>query len=292
MPTSFLSSFEDWINVLRKELQQQAPELMDIFETYASEAKFGRAFIDSDLKRLQPHAEILEIGAGAMLVSCQLVREGFSVTALEPVGEGFSHFTKLRLFVTEQALLTGHAPKLLLLPAEEMHVENTFDFAFSIYVMEHVGNIEMTLRKINTALKPNACYRFITPNYTFPYEPHFNIPTFFNKQTTEKILGWKIFADDRFPDPRGVWVSLNWISVAELKQAAKVIEGLKISFNKKVLFNTFQRVLLDKQFSARRSPFIVNFVKIMSTLKIDHVLKFIPASMSPIIDCTITKAQV
>ena len=289
MPTSFLSSFEDWINVLRKQLQQQAPELIDIFETYASEAKFGRTFIDPDLKKLQPNAEILEIGAGAMLLSCQLVREGFSVTALEPVGEGFSHFTKLRLFVTEQALLTGHAPKLLLLPAEEMNVENTFDFAFSIYVMEHVGNIEMTLRKINTALKQKAYYRFITPNYAFPYEPHFNIPTFFNKKITEKILGGKIFADSRFPDPRGVWASLNWISVGELKQADKLIEGLKVSFNKNVLFNTFQRVLLDKQFSARRSQFIVNFVKIMSTLKIDHLLKFIPANFSPIIDCTITK---
>lgn len=289
MPTSFLSSFEDWINVLRKQLQQQAPELIDVFETYAAEAKFGRTFIDSDLKKLQPGAEILEIGAGAMLLSCQLVREGFSVTALEPVGEGFSHFTKLRLFVTEQALLTGHATKLLLLPAEEMNVENTFDFAFSIYVMEHVGNIEMTIRKINTALKPKAYYRFITPNYAFPYEPHFNIPTFINKKITEKILGGRIFADRRFPDPRGVWTSLNWISVGELKKAARLIEGIKVSFNKNVLFHTFQRVLMDKQFSARRSPYIVKFVKIMSALKIDELLKFIPAQISPIIDCTVIK---
>ncbi len=224
-----------------------------------------------------------------MLLSCQLVREGFSVTALEPVGEGFSHFTKLRLFVVEQALLTNHAPKLMLLPAEEMNVENAFDFAFSIYVMEHVGDIEMTLRKVNASLKQKAYYRFITPNYTFPYEPHFNIPTFFNKKITEKILGNKIFHDIRFPDPSGVWASLNWISIGKLKKAAEVIQGLKINFNKNVLFNTFQRVLFDEQFSARRSPFIVKFAKIMSALKIDSILKFIPVQMSPIIDCTVIK---
>jgi Methyltransferase domain len=288
LPT-LLTSFDDWILVLRKQLHEQAPELLDVFEIYASEAKFGRAFIDPDLKQLQPGAEILEVGAGAMILSCQLVREGFSVTALEPVGEGFSHFTKLRLFVTEQALLANHAPKLMLLPAEEMSVENTFDFAFSIYVMEHVGNIEMTLRKVNTSLKQKAYYRFITPNYTFPYEPHFNIPTFFNKEITEKILGGKIFSDLRFPDPRGVWASLNWISISKLKKTAEVIHGLKINFNKNVLFNTFQRVLFDEQFSARRSPSIVKFAKIMSILKIDSLLKFIPVQMSPIIDCTAIK---
>lgn len=284
-----LSSFDEWISALRKQLYAQAPELLEVFETYASEAKFGRMFIDSDLKQLQPGAEVLEVGAGAMLLSCQLVREGFSVTALEPVGEGFSHFTKLRLFVTEQALLTNHAPKLMLLPAEEMNVENTFDFAFSIYVMEHVGDIEMTLRKVNASLKQKAYYRFITPNYSFPYEPHFNIPTFLNKKITEKILGRKIFNDVRFPDPRGVWASLNWISIGKLKKAAQVIKGLEINFNKNVLFNTFQRVLFDEHFSARRSPSIVRFAKIMSSLKIDSLLKFIPVQMSPIIDCVVIK---
>jgi 2-polyprenyl-3-methyl-5-hydroxy-6-metoxy-1,4-benzoquinol methylase len=284
-----LTSFDDWLSVLRKKLLAQAPELLDVFETYASEAKFGRTFIDSDLKQLQPGAEILEVGAGAMLLSCQLVREGFSVTALEPVGEGFSHFTKLRLFITEQALLTNHAPKLMLLPAEEMNVENAFDFAFSIYVMEHVGDIEMTLRKVNTSLKHKAYYRFITPNYTFPYEPHFNIPTFFNKKITEKILRRKIFNDVRFPDPRGVWASLNWISIGKLKKAARVTQGFEINFNRHVLFNTFQRVLFDEQFSARRSPFIVKFAKIMMTLRINNLLKFIPIQMSPIIDCSVIK---
>lgn len=285
----FLSSFEEWISVLRKQLYAQAPELIEVFETYASEAKFGRTFIDSDLKRLRPGAEVLEVGAGSMLLSCQLVREGFSVTALEPVGEGFSHFTKLRLFVTEQALLTNHAPKLMLLPAEEMNVENTFDFAFSIYVMEHVGDIETTLKRINASLKQKAYYRFITPNYTFPYEPHFNIPTFFNKKITAKILGRKIFNDVRFPDPHGVWASLNWISVGKLKKAASGTHGLEINFNRNALFNTFQRVLSDEQFSARRSPFIVKFAKIMTALRINNLLKFIPIQMSPIIDCSVFK---
>lgn len=284
-----LVSFDDWIIVLREQLCQTDPELMDVFETYVDEAKFARSFIDADLSKLHKGASILEVGAGAMILSCQLMREGYAVTALEPVGEGFSHFTQLRLFVLDQAKRSGHAPKLLPLPAEDLQETNVYDFAFSIFVMEHVGNVEMTIRKVTQSLKHKACYRFICPNYAFPYEPHFNIPTFFNKKITEKMLKNKIFNDIRFPDPRGVWASLNWISVSQVKRAASVTDGLAISFNENILSNTFKRAISDDKFSARRSAFVVKLAKIMALMSVDGLLKYIPASLSPIIDCTITK---
>ena len=58
------------------------PEMLSVFEIYAAEAMFGRRYISAEIDRLRPEAKILEIGAGSFLLSCQLVREGFKVTAL------------------------------------------------------------------------------------------------------------------------------------------------------------------------------------------------------------------
>ena len=260
--------------------------MIDIFEIYSIEAKYGRLYIDADLSKLSPGSEVLEVGAGCMLLSCQLKREGYDVTALEPDGEGFTHFTQLREFINGQAALNGHSPKLIRLPAERLDLSNKFDFAFSIFVMEHVDDIAMSLLRITTSLKPGSTYRFITPNYTFPYEPHFNIPTFGTKKLTESLMGWKIFTDKRFPNPRGVWSSLNWITVKKLTNAANR-NALKIQFNKSILYDTFLRVIYDEKFSSRRSNLIVILVKIVYKLKITRLLKFIPIQFSPIIDCTV-----
>lgn len=289
VPETTLTSFDEWLNTLRDLLRQAEPALLDIFETYAAEAKFGRSFIDSDLKKLPKGSRILEVGAGAMILSCQLTREGYTVTALEPVGEGFSHFTKLRLFILDQASKNSYSPKLLLQPAETMTEKNQYDFAFSVYVMEHVNDVNITINKVAASLKQNSYYRFICPNYSFPYEPHFSIPTFFNKRLTFMLLKNKIKNDVRFPDPIGVWSSLNWISVNQLNNIIKVNTILTIDFNKYVLQNTFDRVIYDEKFSARRSMIIVKLAKILSLMRLDKLLQYIPAGFSPIIDCSITK---
>ena len=90
-------SIDDWINSLRVRIKKTNPGLINSFETYAAEAKFGRTFIHDSLLDSPKGSSILEIGAGTMILSCQLVIEGFNVTAVEPSGggEGFSHFSKI-----------------------------------------------------------------------------------------------------------------------------------------------------------------------------------------------------
>ena len=43
--------------------------------------------------------------------------------------------------------------------------------------MEHVDDVPLVLRRVMSALRPGAAYRFVCPNYRFPFEPHFDIPT-------------------------------------------------------------------------------------------------------------------
>ena len=96
-------AIETWLEAVRSRFVEAKPELLALFDTYAAEAEFGRRYIDSDLGCLRPGGSILEVGAGSLLLSCQLAREGFDVAALEPVGDGFSHFDQMRQLVLIEA---------------------------------------------------------------------------------------------------------------------------------------------------------------------------------------------
>jgi 2-polyprenyl-3-methyl-5-hydroxy-6-metoxy-1,4-benzoquinol methylase len=265
------------------------PDLQDLFEIYAAEAKFGRSFIDADLKKLQVGSSILEVGAGSMILSCQLAMEGYEVTALEPTGDGFSHFSKLRLIVLEQASKIASSPKLLFVRAEELVDINQYNFAFSINVMEHVDDVACVIARVAESLHPAGVYHFTCPNYLFPYEPHFNIPTFFSKQLTEFFLKRYIRNNQKMPDPSGTWGSLNWISVPQLKKIARQHKNLSINFNTAMLGETLVRVTTEGEFSSRRSHWMRVLIKIIVNAKLHKLIVYLPAQVQPIIDCSITK---
>lgn len=285
------AKIKDWMSEIRNFINNRNPELNSITEIYINEAEFGRQFIDEDLKHLPRDANILEIGAGSLLLSTQLVREGREVTALEPVGVGFSHFFQLQALVMELAEIHGNTPKIISICAENLTETSSFDFAFSINVMEHVENVDITIKKVTASLKVGAHYRFTCPNYFFPYEPHFNIPTFFNKRLTERLLGNKIFNSPNIVDPKGVWDSLNWISAGQIKNLIKSSDNLEISFNKKILVNSLLRLASDIEFSNRRSAIVVKMAKLIVTFKAYKLMQLIPTVFMPIIDCTITKIK-
>ncbi len=182
------STIEWWLADIRSCFVDKEPALLSLLDTYAAEAIFGRNYIASDLESLPPGAKILEVGAGSLLLSCQLIREGFQVTALEPIGNGFSHFEQMRKIVSDRAAILGCLPVNLNVPAEDLTERNNFDYAFSINVMEHVADISCVIANVGRSLVVGAIYHFTAPNYLFPYEPHFNIPTLFNKQLTERVF--------------------------------------------------------------------------------------------------------
>lgn len=280
---------ESWLESVRSRFVETAPELLALFDTYAAEAEFGRRYIDSDLGHLRPGGSILEIGAGSLLLSCQLVREGFDVTALEPVGDGFSHFDEMRQLVLVEANSLGCCPKILHQPAEALDAVDRFEYAFSINVMEHVNDVSSVLERVGKSLAVAATYRFTCPNYLFPYEPHFNIPTLFSKQLTERILRRKIFCSQSVSDPAGTWKSLNWINVVQIKRVVRRLSGLKVTFNRSMLASTLERVALDTEFAGRRSSAMRGLILMLVRSRIHLLFSFIPSAMQPIMDCRIEK---
>lgn len=283
------NSIENWLDDVRRHVAASAPELLPTLDVYAGEARFGRSYIARDLQRLPSSAIILEVGAGALLLSCQLVLEGFHVTALEPIGCGFSHFALLQKLVLEMASIHKCRPQLLDQGAETLSERSRFDYAFSVNVMEHVADVARTIANVGTSLKPGAIYRFTCPNYLFPYEPHFNSPTLFSKKLTEWLLGKRLFAHPNLSDPEGTWASLNWISVLQIRRAIRLQPELRVDFNTDMLASTFVRVAVDSNFGARRSKWMRTGIQAIVRLKIHKLTQFIPAVAQPIIDCSITR---
>ena len=291
MLTVTLAHMDEWLSTVERRLREESPALLSIFKIYADEARFGRTYIDKELQRLNNGESILEVGAGAMLLSCQLVREGFNVTALEPTGEGFSHFSRMRDLVLCCADKSNCRPNIIEVPAEALSISERFSFAFSINVMEHVDSVRQSILNVGRSLKPGAKYRFTCPNYLFPYEPHFNIPTLFSKRLTEKVLKRQIFAAAAINDPAGTWQSLNWINVLEIKKYVRSSTELQVSFNRCLLVETLERVGHDAAFAARRSSWMRSMIGLLVQSRLHQTLKLIPAAAQPIIDCSIVKIK-
>lgn len=279
----------DLIEAIRAEIKLHHPELISIFETYAAEAVFGRQMIDADLKQLQPAASIIEVGAGSLILSCQLLREGYQITALEPIGEGFNHFRALQDVVLKVADNADKPLAMIDSPAEQLNVDSRFDYAFSINVMEHVSDEKQVITNVLKALKTGAKYRFICPNYTFPYEPHFNIPTLFSKPLTEKVFKKRILSHQSLADPWGTWQSLNWISVLKVKKIIEQSNNSSVMFSKNLLHNMLERAVKDQQFSNRRSGWMNAIFKGVVSLRLHKLTVYIPAMAQPVIDCVVLK---
>jgi len=282
-------SIEPLLDDVRDIVRRDAPHLERLLEIFAQEARFGREWLTPSLNRLAPGAAILEVGAGLMLLSCQLAKEGFRVAALEPVGEGFSSFSELQKLVLVYAEKRGIAPEVLPIPVEQLDQDSSFDFAYSINVMEHVGNFAVALERVGRAIRPGCEYRFMCANYLFPYEPHFNIPTLFSKSLTEKLFRRRIHANTRVDDAAGVWKSLNWITVPKVVRAVRNLSGVSVSFDRSMLEAVLLRAVGDREFSERRSPWVRSLAKGAVGLGLHRLGKWIPPFLQPVMDCSMKR---
>ncbi|MCP3726164.1 class I SAM-dependent methyltransferase [Paraburkholderia sp. CNPSo 3272] len=284
------NSAELCLRDLRHIVQEVSPQLLGIFEEYAAEARFGRGLIEDDLAGLPRGARVLEVGAGSLMLSCILVRDGYAVTALEPVGSGFSHFTELQSIVVSYASQQGIMPTLLQVSGEDLEIQDHFDYAFSINVMEHVRDVALVLEKVRASLKPGTVYRFVCPNYAFPYEPHFNIPTLLSRSLTEKVMSRWIFESKNVVDPNGTWASLNWISVGQVRRICRQQLQTEVEFNRATFKTFLGRTLSDRLFQARRGPLLRWVITALDRTGLLAAAALIPVAVQPIMDCRVLRA--
>lgn len=280
---------EAFLAGLREHVRQGAPEVLAIFDEYAGEARFGRALLAESLRELPRGGAILEVGAGALILSTLLAREGYAVTAVEPVGDGFSHLTKLQLVVIDYARHHGAEPNLIRAGGEALDIKDRFDYAFSVNVMEHVGDVARVLQNIYASLKQGATYRFICPNYAFPYEPHFNVPTLFSRKLTERVMMRRIMTSIKVVDPAGTWASLNWITVNGVRDICRKRLGTEPIFDRRIFEAYLSRMLSGGAFSQRRGPLLTRTLAVLRRLRVTALATWIPVTWLPVMDCRVVR---
>lgn len=261
----------------------ERPELIDLFLTYQNEAVAARRFLDNNLNELIAGAEILEVGGGILALATQLASEGFIVTTVEPVGEGFTGISFMMKVFSEIAILEKLNINLIKSPIEESEFNHKFDFIFSINVMEHLKNPYVVLKQMVDALKPAGKYRFFCPNYGFPYEPHFgkwlllrrNKAFFLQESRINSSIVSKVEA-------LGLYRSINFITFKQVQNFSK-INSLTMNANNDAFYNLISRAILDQELRKRhRGPAI--FIKLMTVMKFQFLAKLIPKCYQPVMD--------
>jgi 2-polyprenyl-3-methyl-5-hydroxy-6-metoxy-1,4-benzoquinol methylase len=136
----------------------QRPELLDSFLTYQNEAIQARILLHASLTELKIGSKILEVGGGILALAIQLASEGFDVTTVEPIGEGFDHILFMSDVYKQISQNEDLRIKVIEKPIEDCQFDVKFDFIFSINVMEHLKNPYSAFIKIVDTLKSGGTF--------------------------------------------------------------------------------------------------------------------------------------
>lgn len=160
------------------------------------EKRFGliRSLIEKVLQEKET-CEILDLGGtegywriGGDFLSANRNRLRITIVNIEP-----QRITATNMF----AFLQGSATDERLLAGQ------TFDLVHSNSVIEHVGELEDMRRFAANVRRLAPLYYVQTPNYWFPYEPHFRMPCFQYLPAEARVAVIRRFAIgffDRVPD--------------------------------------------------------------------------------------------
>jgi SAM-dependent methyltransferase len=274
--------------ILSQLISEEPEDLKKLVRTYVGEALFFEALIARDLANRNGIERIVEVGAGVGLLSLLLARRGYTVTAFEPESAGFSEMRKIRDLVLRS--WEGPVPKVHFVddyltdihPAEFIPA----DIGFAVNVIEHVPEFSRFMETCVQSVAVGKEFRFVCPNYVFPYEPHFNFFTFFTKRATWRMKQSAI-RKSQLPDPVGMWNDLSWITPRKLIRVAKT-RSMEISFSKTAIRAYIDRPLNDQTFVERKGA-IGKVVLLPLSRVLRIMLGLLPTRILPIIDVTVRR---
>ena len=253
---------------------------------YIAEAEFFEGVRASDISKLPNGSHLVEIGAGIGLLALNLSAHGFKVTAFEPEASGFTEMHAMREVVLSNWV--GKTPAVNFIDNyidATTELDKPADYMFAINVIEHVPEYEQLIFNALRLKSESATLRLICPNYTIPYEPHLEIPIILTKNLTWRIFKTRI-AKSTIPNPVDFWQDLSWPTQRKLKQRLNNL-GLVADFSRDATNHYINRALTDSKFIERKGLIIGSCLK-MFAIVAQHLTRFIPMSLIPIIDCRIT----
>ncbi len=264
-------------------LSSRQRELLDI---YVREAEFFEQVLSSDLDSLPPGASVLEIGSGIGLLSLLIAARGFRVTSVEPESAGFTQNGRFRRVVLsawegKPPTVRWVADRLDALPSSP-----DFDYAVAINVLEHVPSPAEIIEDAMARLRSGGEFRFVCPNYAFPYEPHFEFPTLISKGLTGRVLSDKIATSD-VPEPEALWDELSWPTATGLRRYLRT-SGWPFQLTEDATAAYVRRAALDTAFGERKGASIRAAGRLAGLMP-GRMLGLVPVELLPIIDGRVRK---
>ena len=277
------------VSQVEKWLDNQDSFTSDWAITYLAESIFFERVILESVDGLSPGASILEIGAGLGFVSRSLASQGFNVTCFEPATRGFTKMTELSQLVDQAWLPQRVEIEWRSEPFSNRLVGDTrFDFAFATNVLQHVPDPARLVYEAASVLSANGGGRFICPNYSVPFDPHFNIPTFWSKQLAYRLFGRRIASYPLQESPQEFWDDLSFPRASQLRQTLSKL-GVRAELSRAASVAYSER-LAEPHFLERKGPaFRILANRLLGPLHL--ALKHCPPATLPIIDLRVNPAH-
>jgi SAM-dependent methyltransferase len=241
----------------------------------------------ADLEKLKPGSVIAEIGSGVGFLQYYFYELGFEVIGIEPGNSGFDE-----MFKYQEILKSSWKRKITIdqfdATAENFKLTKPADYIYSINVMEHVYDIPTAMSNIAKNLGNRGYFRFICPNYNFPYEPHFGIFAPMNKKITFLIHNSRIL-DSPLNVSGELWTGLNWITTGKIKKSCP--ENFSVTFSREAFSGYFDRLSKDSGFLKRKGIFF----KLIAIFRIpiSYIFKFMcPKFFLPVMDVKLSRSTV
>ena len=259
---------EEFLVLFQSKVNYDIAPLIPIIQNYTEESEFGLRLISRyPLEKMS----VLEVGAGAGILTAWLGLNGIRITGIEPSGIGYDFHGDLKEAIWSYFSLPGDLVKDLGVQ-HISRLEAKYDFIFSLNVLEHIpyAILEPAFQGMKSALNLNGMMLHHCPNYFIPFEPHYGFPLIpFIPQLSGKLMG--VEAD-------GVWQSLNFITYSKVKRMARKA-GLRIIFHKGVMYDTFNRLEEDEVFAGRHKT-LSRVYPVLRKLGLNLFLKNVPPALS------------
>ena len=284
-PRPRLLDFVD-IDEFNRQISFLNPEQKNSMLTYLSEADFFSEIIYADLADLPIGSSIVEIGSGVGWLVNYFNTLGMNVIGIEPSLAGFSQMEKFQSIA--RSCWNGlPIAEIINATAENFETKVKAVYSYSINVMEHVEDIEIALLNIANNLQEGGIYRFICPNYRFPYEPHFNLISPMSKKLTFLIYKNKITNSEINPE-NSLWLGLNWITPR--KAGKKKPSNYNLEFSNDSFIGYLKRLDTSDGFKDRKGNTFFRIAKIAKKAK-RIILLVIPTTFLPVMDVKMQKKK-
>lgn len=159
--------------------------------------RLGKLYGEENLQR----SKILEIGSGNGFFLCYALKAGLDIVGIEP-GKAYGFQDRYSRAIKLMKLNEIQNPENFLFDstAEALPFkDNTFDMVFSVAVLEHVQNLDLTMRESVRVLKPGGILWANIPNYNSIYEGHYDIFWFpYMKKNMAKAYVRKFFGRESY----------------------------------------------------------------------------------------------